>query len=836
MDIAVIAQFAIATLMPVAACIVLTLLRKHTNVANVPEKGWQVIVGVVFGLIAIYGTEAGIEVNGATMNVRDAAPLAAGLFFGGPAGIIAGLIGGIERWFAVMWGAGEFTQLACTLGTIFAGFFAAALRKYVFNYHIPNLSFAFSTGVVTEVMHLLLAFVTNLDQTTRAFAVVQACLIPMSVCVGLSTMLSSLVLHLLHHKPLITPAGERNVVRILHTRMLIAIVVAFIVTVGFTAVVQTNRSNSDTSELLKQSIADVEKDIVDASDANLLELTKHAAAAIPTASGATSEECTQLAAELDVAEVNVIDSNGIIVASSEPAFIGFDMASGEQSAAFLVLLPSQGQSQLVQAYQPMTYDAGTMRKYAGVAVTGGFIQVGYDAQNFVDDLSTQVESSVKNRHVGQHGEFAVIDETGSVISTRGDITADTDAQLAADAEKAGPDKMFTTTFDGEECFAVYQEVEGYRIIALLPASEANASRDSALLLVTLMEVIVFAALFLVIHAVTKLVVVRGIRRMKTQLAEITNGNLDVELDVRDATEFVSLSNDINLTVGALKTSLATVQADLDMAAEIQANVLPTITRVISARNEFELFSSMEPAKEVGGDFYDFFMIDNDHLALVVADVSGKGVPAALFMMLSKTVIKMEALSNLDPASVLLRANSDLSEKNDDDMFTTAWLGVLEISTGLLTYADAGHEKLAIYHDGTWTLPPKPNGAVALAAVPQETYKNIPDKYRFRNHTMKLQPGDAIFQYSDGVTEATDANEELFGEERLIDALNASPSTSPGTILPSVRAQIAAFVQDAPQFDDITMLGLRYIGNTTANDKRSAEGEEGREGSSAENAL
>lgn len=822
MDIAIIAQFAVATLLPVIACIALTLLRNRTGVSRVSEKGWQVIVGVVFGLIAIYGTEAGIPYDGAMMNVRDAAPLAAGLFFGGPAGIIAGFIGGIERWLAVLWGVGDFTRIACSLGTIFAGVYAAALRKYVFSYHIPNLSFAFATGVVAEVMHLLLVFVTNLDQTTRAFGVVQACVLPMTACVGLSTMLSSLALHLLDKKPLVTPADERNVVRILHTRMLIAIVLAFLVTVGFTSIVQTSRSLADTTKLLELGISDVEDDIVYASDANLLELTRLVAAAIPSAAEASDEECTHLAAELDVAEINVVGADGIIIASTNPDFVGFDMASGEQSAAFLVLLPRRGQSQLVQAYQPMAYDADTMRKYAGVSVMGGFVQVGYDAQNFVDDISAQVESSVKNRHVGHSGGFAVMDATGSVVNTHEDISAGAAAQLAADAEAAGAGNLFTTTLGDEECFALYQEVEGYRIVALLPASEANASRDASLLIVALMEVLVFAALFLVIHAVVKLVVVRGIRRMTVQLAEITNGNLDVEVDVRDASEFASLSNDINLTVGALKTSLLTVQADLDMAAEIQANVLPTITRVISEREEFELFSSMEPAKEVGGDFYDFFMIDDDHLALVVADVSGKGVPAALFMMLSKTVIKMEALSNLDPAAVLLRANADLSEKNDDDMFTTAWLGVFEISTGTLTYADAGHEKLAFYRNGTWELPPKPNSAVGLAVLTQEKYDTIPDKYHFRNHTVKLQPGEAIFQYTDGVTEATDANEDLFGEERLIEALNAAPSAAPGTVLPFVRDRIAAFVQDAPQFDDITMLGLRYIGNMAAHGKRPAK--------------
>ena len=811
MDAAAIAQLALTALLPVAASVVLFLLRKGAA-ADVPEKTWQVIVGVVFGVIAIVGTEASVSVDGAVMSASDAAPLAAGLFFGGPAGIIAGFIGGIERMLSTLWGTGAATWVTGTLSLVFAGVFAAALRKYVFSYHIPMLAFAFATGVVTEVVHLTLALVVSFSDLTWTFAVLQTCTLPMVLCVGISTMLSSMALHLLGNQPLITPPGQRNVVRILHSRMLIAIAAAFLITMAFTAIVQTNRSHADTVDLLNQSIADVEEDIIDASDANLLDLTKRAAAAIPTVADATSDDCMRIATDLDVAEINVVDSHGIIVASTEPDFIGFDMASGEQSEAFLPLLPRGGQTQLVQAYQPIAYDASTSRKYAGVSIVGGFVQVGYDAQNFTDDLAAQVDSSVKNRHVGQTGAFVVVDGEGAVISTHEGVEVQAADRLAADAEAVGAGQLFTTTFDGEKCYATYQEVEGYRIIALLPAEEANASRDSTLLIVAYMEVLVFAALFLVIHAVLKLVVVRGIRRMTGQLKEITKGDLNVEVDVHEATEFTSLSNDINLTVGALKASLATVQADLDMAAEIQANVLPTITRVISSREEFELFSSMEPAKEVGGDFYDFFMIDDDHLGLVVADVSGKGVPAALFMMLSKTVIKMEALSNLDPAAVLLRANADLSEKNDDDMFTTAWLGVLEISTGTLTYADAGHEKLAFYRDGTWELPRKPNGAVALAAFTQEDYQNVPEKYRFRNHVVKLQPGDAIFQYTDGVTEATDADEGLFGEERLIGALNDAPSTSPGEYLPFVRERIAGFVKDAPQFDDITMLGLRYLGN------------------------
>ena len=811
MNLTVIAQFAFATLLPVIACVVLTLLKRRTKMEKMPYMAWQALVGIVFGLIAIYGTEAGIPMDGAMMNVRDAAPLAAALFFGGPAGIIAGVIGGVERWLAVMWGVGEFTQVACSAATIFAGIYAALLRKYFFERHIPNLAFAFATGVVAEVLHLMLVFVTHPENTVRAFEVAHACALPMITCVALSVMLCSLVCHLLHHQPLLTPANDRNVARILHTRMLIAVILAFAVTIGFTAVLQTNLSQSETDKLLQLNIEDVKRDIVNASDDNLLELTKHAAAALPSVSTATDEECIRLATELGVAEINVVDSNGIITASTEPSFVGFDMGSGEQSAEFLALLPSGNETQLVQDYRPIAYDESMSRKYAGVTVEGGFIQVGYDSKHFQDDLLSQVETSVKNRHVGQDGVLVVIDEAGHVISTHEDASVNTADELVSDASKASAGEVFETTFNGEEEYASYQEVEGYRIIALLPAKEANLSRNASVLIMAFMEVLVFAALFLVIYAVIKQVVVRGIRKMTKQLGQITDGDLDVVLDVRTASEFSSLSDDVNQTVGVLKESLALVQADLGMAASIQANTLPDITSAITARNEFELFATMEPAREVGGDFYDFFMIDDDHLALVVADVSGKGVPAALFMMQSKAIIKMEALAGYSPAEVLERANADLSEKNDDDMFTTAWIGILEISTGKLDYADAGHEKLALYRNGSWELPDKPNGAVALATFNEDDYAELPDKYRFRVHTVMLRPGDAVLQYTDGVTEATDAEEDLFGEKRFLEALNEASSTDPKTVLPFMHAQIAAFVGEAPQFDDITMLGLLYKG-------------------------
>ena len=812
MDIAVIVQFATATLLPVLACVLLTLLRKRSGMARVSERSWHVIVGVVFGCIAIYGTESGISMEGAVMNVRDAAPLVAGLFFSGPAGIIAGVIGGVERWFAVMWGAGSFTQLACCLGTIFAGVYAALLRKHLFDDRMPSWPMAFAMGIVVEVLHLLLVFVTNMDQAARAFEVVRACAPPMISCVAISVALSAVAIAAVNKQPLMAALEDRGVAQIVQSRLLIGVVAAFLITIGFTWLLQTSLSRSDAENLLQLNIEDVRQEISDASDTNMLTLTHRVAAILPAPSRVTQEDIDDVVKSFGVSEVNVVDSDGIIVASSNPDFIGYDMASGEQSSEFLVLLPGGMQQQLVQSYQPISYDASLSRKYAGVSTFDGFVQVGYDAARFQADLSSHVGSAVKNRHIGQNGALVIVDESGHVKSARGDLNGRAIDRMVADLDVHEPGQLFTTVAANEECYASYDQVEGYRVVGVLPVSEADFSRDVAVLIMSFMEVLVFTALFLIIYFVIKRVVVRSIWQVNGRLSEITQGDLDVEVDVRASTEFASLSDDINQTVGALKSSIEVVQADLEMAADIQANSLPDVSSVSAPNGEYELFASMEPAKEVGGDFFDFFMVDDDHLALVVADVSGKGVPAALFMMRSKTVIKMEALSGAAPCQVLERANADLSEKNEDDMFTTAWFGILEISTGTLIYADAGHEKVAFHRDGTWELPPKPNGAVALATFDQEDYAELPERYRFRNHTVVLQPGDAVFQYTDGVTEAANAEEELFGEERLLSALTDSADASPEALLPFVRERIAGFVQDAPQFDDITMLGLRYKGH------------------------
>ena len=254
---------------------------------------------------------------------------------------------------------------------------------------------------------------------------------------------------------------------------------------------------------------------------------------------------------------------------------------------------------------------------------------------------------------------------------------------------------------------------------------------------------------------------------------------------------------------AKSRKLASTETELNMATEIQTGMLPSIFPAFPERPEFDIHASMDPAKEVGGDFYDFFMIDDDHLALVIADVSGKGVPAALFMMSSKILINDHALMGGSPAEILERVNKQICANNDAHMFVTVWLGILEISTGKLTTASAGHEYPIINTTGKYILLKDKHG-LAIGAFEMSKYMNT---------ELHLKKGDSIFVYTDGVAEATDANNQLFGTDRTVEALNAIPKgASQKEILAGVRAAVDAFVKEAPQFDDLTMVGLKYNGS------------------------
>ena len=268
------------------------------------------------------------------------------------------------------------------------------------------------------------------------------------------------------------------------------------------------------------------------------------------------------------------------------------------------------------------------------------------------------------------------------------------------------------------------------------------------------------------------------------------------------TELASRARSMVIEQNEISKKTASIKTELSMATAIQGGVLPKEFPPFPDHKEFDIFATMAPAKEVGGDFYDFFLIDEDHLGLVVADVSGKGIPAALFMMVSKILIKTHATNGLSPSDVVAAVNAQLCSDNKTDMFVTLWYGVLEIPTGRITYVDAGHE---------YPVLKRANGNFEMIKDKKSFVIGGMENVLYKENELWLEPGDKLFLYTDGVPEATDSENALFGCDRMVDALNANKSDGVKEIIGDLRASVDAFVKDAPQFDDITMLAIEYNG-------------------------
>ena len=244
-----------------------------------------------------------------------------------------------------------------------------------------------------------------------------------------------------------------------------------------------------------------------------------------------------------------------------------------------------------------------------------------------------------------------------------------------------------------------------------------------------------------------------------------------------------------------------LETELKTATRIQQSMLPHDFPPFPERKEFDIFASMTPARDVGGDFYDFFMIDDDHLCLVMADVSGKGIPAALYMMVSKIILQSCARLGQSAAAILNKTNEAMCSNNQVDMFVTVWLGILEISTGRITAANAGHEYPALMRGGQFSLLKVKHGLVIGGM----------EGMRYHEYEIALKPGDKLFLYTDGVPEATDRDNNMFGTGRMIESLNANPAATPRETLKNVHSAVNSFVNEAEQFDDLTMLCITYNG-------------------------
>ena len=502
----------------------------------------------------------------------------------------------------------------------------------------------------------------------------------------------------------------------------------------------------------------------------------------------------------------------------------------------------------VPYFTPVTTDSHTPRRgiMCGVPIYRDGVLMGVaDAGMYLDDIDTLVQGV----ELGENGDACIINQYGQVlfstfedgvlaVSEGGeDVRTSAGRELAELVNKAVAREsgVELVELDGIKEYIAYSPMEtvGWSLFIVLSQEEVDEptvqlqeglSRISAQAISDARDFIIRYNVIAVLMCIAALIaaniitsrlskrIVDPIRKLTNEVKKTDGNNLDFNWNPETGDEIETLAHSFQSLTKRMKEYINDIQvitsererieAELDLSARIQSSMLPSIFPPYPDRSEFDIFATMTPARQVGGDFYDFFMIDDDHLCIEIADVSGKGVPAALFMMISKMMLQNYAKMCSSVSEILARTNETICANNPEEMFVTVWIGILEVSTGKLVAANAGHEYPFVKQPGGPFEVYKDKHGFVLGAMEGMNYKE---------YEIRLQPGAKLFVYTDGLTEATDADNNMFGMERVSDVLNSREYSSPAQVLQGVKEAVNIFVKDAEQFDDLTMLCFEYKG-------------------------
>lgn len=706
MKASLIIQLILQTLCPVLLTFMFCIASKYTRFNFLREKNrdqvytrsnvhnsryyiYQLLIGVAFGLVSMSCNFWNIRIGDAIINVRDASPITAGLLFGGPAGIIAGLIGGISRYFF-----GGYTQIACSLSTCLAGFYTAFVSHFLFDDHKPNFSISFATGVVMEVFHLSMVYITHPLDLIKASTVVKNCTIPLVVCNSLSVIAARVLYSFMTGERRFIKKEKSHISNIFQRYLFILVLIAFVVATTLLIFVQRGIAKDNSNNQLKLE-------------------------------------------------------NEAIYESYQSEYGSIDIDYNQK-----------------------------IEHYIGIANNAGIVN---------------------------DGSAMIAKESGKILS--GAFEGKNILELLdVDTADELPIKMRKIEIDGTGYFAFAKLFDEIIIITVFKEDSALFNSWITIYIISFLEVFVFASIFIVAFMIIKKTVTDNVVTINRSLRQISDGYLETKVQVNDNIEFKNLSEGINKTVDSLNESIEKekkrLNEDLLMAHEIQLSALPIVENAFPTHKEFDIYALMNPAKEVGGDFYDFYLTDKEKLAILVADVSGKGVPAAMFMMRAKSTLKSLSSQNKHIGDVFEEGNASLCEGNNNLMFVTAWQGLIDLETGEYEFANAGHNPPLIKHKNGQFEFLKSKVSLVLAGM---------NGMKYKSQIGKLEPGDTIILYTDGVTEAMNRDRKLYGEDRLLTFANLCEFRNMKEFCSKLREDIASFAGTAEQFDDITILGFRYIG-------------------------
>lgn len=617
----------------------------------------------------------------------------------------------------------------------------------------------------------------------------------------------------------------RKLSQIVGRAFVITAILTLLISVTLSACVVIQKEYDDARDLLIQDVEDINAQLNDDMRDYLIDssvlMWNDLKSMLENASGASDEITAYLKKDDDIirfSEANVVDEHGIIIYSSEPANVGYHMASAEGTAAFLSLLDQE--DRMSREDVPSPKDGSQPMMYGAVQIDDhhGFIMAGFDQEDLRDAFADKCKDFVQHKHVGQDGSLLVCDEDFTVCASTDDKfngvsfadLATINGRNVADMESGS---FSLTAQDGTYDLTYIVSKYGQHIIGLYPVEEAFRGVGAALSVLLAIEVIVFPGVFLLVYIFLKRRVIKGVVSLNDSLQAIADGDIDEKADVRTSLEFESLSDNINTTVARIRAmaekEAKMLEDELTYARVIQRAALPAYFPAFPDRKEFGIYASMDAAEMVGGDFYDFFMLSPNELLFLIADVSGDGIPAALFMMSAKSALKTLTETGYSVAEVFTRANRELAGEGERvDMFVTAWMGVLDLATGNLRYVNAGHNPPLVIHEGK------------ASYVAQETDMALCafDGFSYRQQELTLCPGDRILLYTDGVTEAKNAQRKNYGVERLQNLLSKPISDtdikeSCRITCEAVFEDVAVYAKKKHQPDDVTVLCVSYAGES-----------------------
>ena len=527
-------------------------------------------------------------------------------------------------------------------------------------------------------------------------------------------------------------------------KLVASVVCAFAITVAITWTVHAYLADRDAMKVINRGLDDVQGEIERCVNRKLVLAAAEVRDRLTRNPVLDADALRVLAVELRLDEIRIVDRKGIVVASAKPDDKGFDFHAGDaQTKEFLCLLDRE--TEFCPSFIGRSDDSSA-RKYVGIwRPEGGFVQVGCRASTLRVFARSAVVGLTRNRHIAGTGTIVVTTEQGHILSSE---------------NKSGLEGS-VLQMPGDESYVVKRTIEGFDVYAILPKATAAIERNTLV----------------------------GSSAVMTMLA----------------LGFVAILVGIVISRFVKEQVTKRIEAEMAMAKSIQANVMPSrFPPYPNLTDKIDLFARMITAKEVGGDFYDFYFVKSNKLAIVIADVSGKGVPAALFMMRAKATLQGHLKGGLDIVEAVVKTNDQLARDNDANMFVTAWIGIVDLATGEVEYVNAGHNPPLVRRaDGAVDYLTEKSGP-PLAAMDGVTY---------RRRTLALAPGDGILLYTDGVTEATNPGLTLYGEDRLKRAVGSLGTQGSTALIDGILEDVDAFADGAEQADDITMLGFRLVART-----------------------